>query len=832
MANLDVYQLLSQLSVEEKISLLAGIDFWHTAPIPRLGIPSIRMSDGPNGIRGTRFFNGVPAACFPCGTALGATWDVGLIEAAGQLMAEEARAKGAAVVLGPTVNMQRSPLGGRGFESFSEDPVLAGSMAAAEIKGMQSRGVASTIKHFVCNDQEDERQAVDSIITERALREIYLLPFQIAMRDAQPRAFMTAYNKVNGTHASEDLKLLQDILRDEWGFHGLTMSDWGGTYSVSEAVNAGLDIEMPGPSVWRGELVKLAWKVNKIKSETIDKRVLAVLDMINYAIEAGITGNAPETTNDTPETAKLLRDIAASSIVLLKNERELLPLKTDKTVAVIGPNAKVATYCGGGSASLRPYYAVTPYEGISRKSQNVEYALGATSHKQLPLLNTALTLSDGQPGFKLRFYTEPPTVPNREVVDENVLDSSFVNLMDYKNPQIRGLLYYVELESTFTPEEDGVYEFGLTVNGTGKLFIDGRIVVDNASQQRTGDSFFGSGTVEEIGSIEMKAGKTYEVGMQFGTSPTQTVVKMGATAMAAGGFRLGGMIKTDPENEIQKAISLAQQVDQVVLCAGLNSDWESEGYDRTHMDLPGNLNALIDAVASANPNTVVVLQSGTPVSMPWASKVPAIIQAWYGGNETGNSIADVLFGTVNPSGKLPLTFPHRNEDNPAFLNFKSERGRVLYGEDVYVGYRYYETCQKDVLFPFGHGLSYTTFSMSNLTARLGDDSKNLLVILDVTNTGPVDGAEVVQVYVRQRAPSVKRPSKELKGFAKPFIPHGETRQVSLTLNVKYAASFWDESRHAWIIEHGQYDVLVGNSSANVPLQASFSVADTTWWNGV
>ncbi|KAL1961090.1 hypothetical protein VTO42DRAFT_4978 [Malbranchea cinnamomea] len=828
----DVEDVLSRLNVAEKIALISGTDFWHTASVPRLGIPKIRTSDGPNGVRGTRFFNGVPAACLPCGTGLAATWNTDLIRKGGVLQGEEAIAKGASVILGPTVNMQRSPLGGRGFESYSEDPVLAGAMGAATINGIQSTGVAATIKHYVCNDQEDQRMSVNSIVTERALREIYLMPFQIAQRDAKPMAYMTGYNQVNGTHCSENQKLLQEVLRDEWGFDGLVMSDWYGTYSTTESIKAGLDLEMPGPPRVRGELVNQALGCGKLLPHHLDNRVREVLNLVKRLLPLGLPEDAEEKTRDTPETAALLREIASEGIVLLKNEGGVLPFKTEKTTAVIGPNAAYAAYSGGGSASLLPYYAVSPLEGVKNQAQHVKYELGAPGWKKLPLLSHKTKTKEGKQGLVMTVYLDPPSVKDRKPVDEILVRSSYVLLNDYKHPKITTDLFYADFDGTFTPEETAEYEFSCSVAGTAKIFIDGELVVDNATKQAPGDSFFGTGTREEVSVIKLEKDRVYRVHVEFGALPTMTFKLPGVTAFGAGGVRLGCERKIQIHNEIDRAVALARQVDQVILCAGLNLDWESEGYDRSHMDLPPGSDDLIRAVVAANPNTAVVIQSGTPVTMPWLKEAPAILQAWYGGNETGNAIADVVFGETNPSGKLPLSFPLRNEDNPAFLNYRSENNRVLYGEDVYIGYRFYEMTKKEVAFPFGHGLSYTTFELSSLSIDTSSSDNELIVSTKVTNTGSRDGAQVVQVYISQQQPAINRPPKELKGFTKVFVKAGEAVTATVKISKKYATSYWDEGRDAWVSSQGKYTVLVGDSSASTPLRGEFVVEKTTWWRGL
>ncbi|GKT58201.1 glycoside hydrolase family 3 [Colletotrichum tofieldiae] len=831
----DVEDVLSKLTLHEKTELLSGIDFWHTQSVPRLDVPSIRLSDGPNGVRGTRFFNGVAAACFPCGTGLAATWDTTLLDRAGNLMGSESRAKGAHILLGPTVNMQRSPLGGRGFESFSEDPVLAGQCAASVVRGIQSTGVQAAIKHFVGNDQEHERMAVNSVITDRALREIYMLPFQIAVRDANPASFMTAYNKVNGAHVSENGSLLQGVLRNEWKWDGLVMSDWYGTYSTVEAVEAGLDLEMPGPTRWRGQLVNHALSSKKLLPETVDQRVRAVLKSVQRAMETGIPEHAEEKSRDLPETAALLRQVAGDSLVLLKNEKGTLPFQKAKTVLVIGPNAKVATYCGGGSATLRPYYAVTPFEAISEKVQKVVYSPGCHAHKMLPILGPRLKSENGQVGVIFKAFNVPESDKERKPVDVLHLIDTNMYFADCYHPALTEDLWWGEIEASYTADETGPFEFGLCVHGTARLYVDGELLIDNETVQRSGGSFFNVGTVEESGIKDVVAGQTYKIKVIFASGAASKIKDAeGVVSFGGGGVRIGGAEVLDADEEIARAANLAKTVDQVVVCVGLNADFEQEGHDRQDMSLPGRTDDLVSAIAAANPSTTVVVQSGTPVAMPWATSVSAIIQAWYGGNETGTAIADVLFGDVNPSGKLPLSFPLRVEDNPAFLNYRSDRGRVLYGEDVFVGYRYYEAVKRAVLYPFGWGLSYTTFNIDTLEVSDGfiDGDVKLSVRVVVRNTGVVDGSEVVQVYVSPHSPSVTRPVKELKGFSKVHVLAGDSAAVHVLISKKYALSFWDEPRGQWVTEAGNYDILVGTSSTDTPLTTTVSVEKTSWWSGL
>ncbi|KAJ4357611.1 beta-glucosidase [Didymosphaeria variabile] len=677
---------------------------------------------------------------------------------------------------------------------------------------------------------EHERQAVNCVVSERALREIYLAPFAIAIRDARPWALMSSYNKINGLHVSESKRLLTDVVRGEWGFDGFIMSDWFGVYSAAESVQAGLDCEMPGPPRLRGPNITVSLGSRKVTEYDVDDRVRNLLKLVKRVERLGIPQDAEEKELNAPETPGFARKLASSGIVLMKNERQVLPLDRSKSIAVMGPNAKFAAYSGGGSANLKPYYAVAPFEGISSAAKDVKYTLGAHAYKQLPLLSNLTKTNDGRKGLTARFYNEPPEVKERAQKDVIFVDASDMFLADYVHPDVSPELFYIDLEGTITPEVSGEYLFGCSVRGTARIFVDGELIVDNATKQTLGGTFMGAGTREERASIHLEQGKTYTVLLQFGSGLTQTVRKKGATAMRGGGVRVGATLKTNAEEEIDKAVQLAKEVDQVVICVGLSGDWESEGFDRPDMDLPGHTNALVSAVTKANSNTVVVNQSGTPVSMPWIQEVPALVQAWFGGIETGNAIADILFGDINPSGKLPLSFPIRNEDNPAFLNQRSERGRMLYGEDIYVGYRFYEKTKRDVLFAFGHGLSYTSFSLENLQVDAKDDT--ISVTLDLNNTGERDGAEVVQVYVSQRMSTVTRPEKELKGFRKVFLRKREKVKINIDLNKKLATSYWDEERDQWLSEEGTYDIVVGTSSDKVVAGSSFLIGKSTWWKGL
>ncbi|KAH8658528.1 glycoside hydrolase superfamily [Ilyonectria robusta] len=831
----DIETVMLKATVAEKIGLLSGKDAWHTFDIPRLGVPSIRCTDGPNGARGTKFTAGTPAACLPCGTSLGATWNQDLLHQAGILIGHETKAKGAHVWLGPTVNMHRSPLGGRGFESFAEDPYLSGKLAGCYISGAQSTGIVSTLKHFVANDQEHERMAVDVRVTERALREIYLLPFQIAMRDGDPGVVMTSYNKVNGLHVSESPALLKDILRREWGFKGMIMSDWYGTYSTSEALNAGLDLEMPGPPRLRGIMADLAVSSRKVSHATLDDRVRNVLQLVQRCIQ--IDGVSPvETTRDTPEDRVLNRKLATESVVLLKNDNNVLPIPANiDEIALIGPNMKNGAYCGGGSAQLESYYTITNYQGIydrltkgRQPSQvKVHYEPGANTWGFLPLLGERVKSPDGQLGkLRMRIFADPPSILDREIVDELEIKDSTWQLMGYSHPKL-GARFWADVEGTFRALETNQYEWGIACCGTASLLIDGDLIIDNTSDQKPGNSFFGRGTTEEKAILGMEKDRDYQILLQFGSLPTSMIYKEGVVAYGPGAGRIGVWPVEDADTAIEEAASIARKCKYTVVCVGLDKDLESEGYDRPDMNLPDPMPQLITAVLEANPDAIIVTQSGSPINMqPWISKTTTQVHMWYGGNETGNGLADVLFGVTNPSGKLPVTFPNAIEDTPAFLNFESERGRTVYGEGVYVGYRYYEKLNRSVAFPFGHGLSYTTFSFSDLRVTATEAR------FRARNSGEVPGSTVAQLYISPaNSNSISRPKKELKGFAKVYLLPGEVREVTIRLD-RLATSFWDELLGCWLSEKGVYGVYVGQSSTQICATTELTVDQTTTWLGL
>ena len=666
---MDIKALVSQMTLEEKAGLCSGDDFWHTKAVERLGIPRVMVSDGPHGLRKQDdsadhlgINDSIKAVCFPAASATAASFDPEMIREMGEALGDACQHEKVSVLLGPAVNIKRSPLCGRNFEYFSEDPYLAGKMCAAMIRGVQSRNVGTSIKHFALNSQEHRRMSSSSDADERTMREIYFPAFEMAVKEAQPWTFMCSYNKINGVYASENPWLLTEVLRDEWGFKGLVMSDWGAVSNRPAGVAAGLDLEMPSSGGVNDRKIVDAVRAGKLDEKLVDLACERVLEMVFRYTE-----NAkPDTEWDKEKQHAQAADIAADCMVLLKNEGGLLPLDKGSDAAFIGEFAEKPRFQGGGSSHINSF----------RTTGAVDAAMAA--------------------GLKV----------------------------------------------TYAPGYD--------------------VAKDELTEER-----------------------------------------------------------------LAEAVAAAKAAKTAVVFAGLPDSYESEGYDRTHMRMPECQNRLIEAVAGANPNTVVVLHNGSPVEMPWIGKVKAVVEAYLGGQAVGEAAVRVLYGDVNPSGHLPESFPYRLEDNPSFLYYGGEGNRTEYREGVFVGYRYYDKKKMDVLFPFGFGLSYTTFEFSNLKldAESIRDTDTLTVKATVTNTGKRAGKAVAQLYVGDPESTPIRPVRELKGFAKVLLQPGESREVSFTLD-KRSFAYWNEEIHGWHVETGDFTIEVGGSSRDLPLKGTVRVEST------
>jgi beta-glucosidase len=733
------------------------------------------------------------------------------------------------VLLAPTVNIHRSPLNGRNFENYSEDPYLSARMAVAYINGVQSEGVGTSVKHYICNDSEFERNTINSEVDERTLREIYLPPFEAAIREAKSWTIMASYNLVNGVAASENSYLLTEILRDEWGYDGLVVSDWFmSVKSTAPSVNAGLDLEMPGPGVWRGELLLQAVERGEVDEATLDTSIRRLLLLLQRAGVFEHPEEPAEQGNDLPEHRALIREAAAEGIVLLKNDGDVLPLQREKlnSVAIIGPNAKVARIMAGGSAQVNAHYAITPYDGVAAKlGEQVEigYELGCPNHKQLPQFEMDQLLAGvegNEHGWRTDYFNGPALVGS-PVYTEISKQPELMWFGSNINPNFDVHNFSMRATARFTPAQTGTYTFSLTSAGLSRLFINDELAIENWTQQEPGESYFGMGSTEVKAERHLVAEQEYTLTLEYAKHQDGLIAAVRP-----------GCLPPLPADGIERAVALANRSDVALIFAGLSGEWESEGFDRHNIDLVGQQNELIARVAAANKRTIVVLNTGSPIAMPWLEQVAAVVQAWFPGQECGNAIADVLFGDVNPSGKLPQTFPVRLEDNPAYLNYPGENGKVRYGEGLFVGYRYYEKKKIAPLFPFGFGLSYTTFDYNNLrlsASAIGPED-TLEVQVDVTNAGERAGKEIVQLYVRDVQSRLHRPDKELKAFAKVELEPGERKTVSLSL-ARQALAYYDDLAQAWVAEAGEFEVLVGSSSQAIRQRTSFMLTETSRFGG-
>ena len=812
--------LLAALTLEEKAALVGGADLWHTVAVPRLGIGTLRVTDGPNGARGTAFRGGSTSACFPCGAALGATWSPRVVERVGAALAEEALAKGARVLLAPTVNIQRSPLGGRTFECYAEDPALSARLAVAFVGGLQARGVGACVKHFAGNDVEWERLRASAEIDERALREVYLAPFEAAVREAGAWTVMAAYNRLHGTHCTEHERLLGTILRDEWGFEGAVISDWLAVQSTSPSVRAGCDLEMPGPPRHYGAKVVDAVKRGELPEAAVDacaRRVLALLERAGALDGEGSPIGAAEAAVDRPEHRALARESAGEAIVLLRNEREALPLQRIRTLAVVGPNADRAVIQGGGSARVAEHYSVSPLAGLreraARAGIEVVFERGPGAFRGVPPLGaTQLVARDGDLPIEIDFYAAPE--PGGTAIRTERVREAEAFWLQTPSELPAGGRWSAQLRARLVPRETGAHRFSLTSAGATRLRVDGRVVLDNWSSRKPGTSFFGLGSAELRGEVSLAEGVPVDVEVDFGQDRPNL----------PGGLRLG-FAPPEPPDAMERAVEAARGADAVVVVVGLDPDWETEGRDRDGFHLPKRQDELVAKVAAANPRSVVVVNAGSPVAMDWADATAAIVQLWYPGQESGHALADVLFGDVDPGGRLPLTIPVRMEDTPAFLDVPGGADlRIGYGEGVFVGHRWYDARAIAPRFAFGHGLSYARFEWGAL--RVAKETvapgEPIACEIDVANTSARPGREVVQLYASDPDASVRRPLRWLVAFEKVALAPGERCTVRLEVTPR-ALSFWDVASASWKLESGRFELAAGRSSRALVATAAVEI---------
>ncbi|MER6217155.1 glycoside hydrolase family 3 C-terminal domain-containing protein [Streptomyces sp. NPDC001674] len=794
---------LGKLDLDAKTRLLAGQDMWSLPALPEIGLGSLVMSDGPIGVRGVRWTADDPSVALPSPTALAASWDPDLARRAGRLLAQEARRKGVHVLLAPTVNLHRSPLGGRHFECYSEDPYLTGAIGTGYVQGVQDGGIATTVKHFAGNDAETERFTVDNAIAPRPLRELYLAPFEAIVRGARPWGVMTAYNQVNGTTMTEHRQLVNGVLRGEWGFDGCNVSDWTAARSTTGCLEGGLDVAMPGPVTVYGPALAAAVRAGEADGAAVDG---AVRNVLRLAARAGLLEGAPAAVTEPPaplDGAALARELAVRGFVLLRNECAALPLdrSSGRTVALIGAAARDARVLGGGSATVFPERVVSPLDGLTAALPEgaLTYAVGADpSEEPAPAAQ----------GFELRAVCRDAS---GAVLGEGGLPSGQVQWIGEDLPEGASYetLASVEITGTFLPRESGEHVFGTRGLGAFRLAVGGRTLWEGV--QGMGDeadpfeAFFG--TPRERARAVLAAGEP------VGVSLTYQVPDMAGMPLKAVLFSLLHLgPRRDPEELIEEAVRAARAADTAVVVVATTERVESEGFDRGGLGLPGRQDDLVRAVAAANPHTVVVVNAGSPVELPWREDVAAVLLTWFPGQEGGAALADVLLGDAEPGGRLPTTWPACLADAPV-TEVVPREGRLEYREGLLIGYRAYEAHGVRPAYPFGHGLGYTDWAYESLEATAES------VRVRLTNTGPRPGREVVQVYLAPVADPVERPASWLAGFAGVEAGPGESVEVDIPLPGR-AFEVWDEEAYGWRRIGGGYEVRAGHSYADIRLTAT------------
>lgn len=791
--------LLERLTLEQKAALVQGADFWTTVPLPEIGLRAMTLSDGPAGVRGPRWDEREPSLNLPSGSALAASWDVDLAYRYGAAAASEARRKGVDVVLGPTINLHRSPLGGRHFECFSEDPELSAELAAAYVRGLQDNDVAACPKHYVANDSETDRFTVDVRVDERALRELYLAPFERAV-EAGAWTLMSAYNAVDGVTMTEN-DLLETPLNSEWGFDGVVISDWTAVRSL-DAVAAAQDLAMPGPAPAWADLVD-AVRDGRVNEADLDRKVLRVLLLAERVGALGDAGPAEPAALDGPAFA---REAAVEGTVLLRNEG-VLPLDAASLgrVAIIGQNAREARTQGGGSATVIPESVVSPLEAIRAAipGAEVSFELGAVVQEgvaEIPLAQLT-NPATGEAGIRVAFFDADGT----ELFAENRRSTA---LVWFGGDAPIAASATVVFETVYTPEETGEIELGFAGANPGKLYVDERLVLDDApviEGTDLGAAFLNPPSI--TATVAVEAGRRTAVRVEF----TRAVSGALSGALSA---TLGiAPERTDPDELIARAVAEAAASEVAIVVVGTNSKVESEGYDRTSLDLPGRQDDLVRAVAATGTPTIVVVNAGSPVVLPWAHEVAAVVQGYFGGQEFGHAIADVLTGIAEPGGRLPTTWPAALADVPVTEVVPTD-GRLDYREGLHIGYRAWLRTDAEPAFPFGHGLGYTTWSWG-AAQRVGDS-----VEVTIANTGDRAGKQVVQVYAERAESAVERPERWLVGFATVHAAPGEIVTATVAVPARRLAHWAGE----WEVEPGGYTIRAGASVVDLPLSVEWTVA--------
>ncbi|MFZ3594378.1 beta-glucosidase family protein [Streptomyces sp. BH104] len=790
---------LGKLDLDTKARLLAGQDMWSLPAVPDIGLKSLVMSDGPIGVRGVRWSADDPSIALPSPTALGATWDPSLARRAGVLLAQEARRKGVHVLLAPTVNLHRSPLGGRHFETYSEDPYLAGAMGTGYVQGVQSGGVGTTMKHYVANDAETDRFTVNNLVSERALRELYLAPFEAIVKNAHPWGIMTAYNSVNGTSMTEHRYLVNEILRGEWGFDGFNVSDWMAARSTVGDLKGGLDVAMPGPQTVYGPALAEAVRSGEADESEVDA---AVRNVLRLAARVGALEGAEPAVTELPaevDGEALARELAHRAFVLVRNSG-VLPLRPDTRVALIGAAARDARVLGGGSATVFPSRIVSPLDGLSAALPSLTYRVGADPSDELAVADK---------GFTLRAVCRDA---EGAVLGEGTLPNGQVQWLgaDLPSGVTHEALHSIEIKGTFTPRESGDHAFGTRGLGAFTLTVDGTVLYEGVQamgeESDPFEAFFGAPV--ERGTVALTEGHPVEVSL------LHTLDKSLAMPLPAVLFSL---VHLDPRRDedtlLAEAVAAARDAEVAVVVVATTDRVESEGFDRADLRLPGRQDDLVRAVAAANPNTVVVVNSGSPVELPWREDVAAVLLSWFPGQEGGAALADVLTGAEEPGGRLSTTWGSL-ADAPV-TQVTPVDGELPYTEGVFIGYRAWDRAGTTPAYPFGHGLGYTDWTYESIELH------GTTATVRVRNTGERPGREVVQVYVSPTEPDETRPPRWLAGFAGVTAAPGET--VSATIDIpRRAFEVWDETTHAWSSVPGPYEITAGRSLSDTRVRAQLS----------
>ncbi len=814
----EVEAIIKGMTLEQKIDYIGGTGF-GLRPVPSVKLPAFEMSDGPVGVRSN---SGFPSTTYAGGIGLAASWDRDLAQEIGAGIGRDARARGVHYMLGPGTNIYKSPRNGRNFEYFGEDPFLAGEMVVGYVTGMQQQGVSATVKHYAANNSEYLRHDSDSIVDERALREIYLPAFEAAVKRGHVGAVMDSYNLINGQHATQNGYLNIDVLRKDWGFKGTLMSDWNATYDAVGAANGGLDVEEPTGKFMNKANLLPAIKSGKVSEATIDEKLRHVLYTAEQFNWLGHEQRDPAISTFDSESNETALRSARETPVLLKNSGALLPLNKAeiKTVLVVGPDAYYSSATGGGSAAVTPFHKTSLLEGVAMVAPNVKvlYDAGLPKLSELASQTTFMTTATGgKPGLVHEvFANKTLSGPAKQGTAQHVNNAglgwdSIADNIDELMASAGGPPKSSSQRFTgfYKAETDGDYLIALAGSGESngdRVYLDGKLIMDDWSIVRAFEP---------------------HLTMHLSAGMHKVVVESWQGWIIGGKLRLAIVRKDKVVNERAKA--LAAKADVVVIGAGFgtskDNDSESEGGDRT-FDLPYGQDELTRAMSAANPKTIVTVTSGGNVdSTTWIDQVPALVEGWYGGQAGGRGMAEILFGDVNPSGHLPATFERKAEDNPSFANYypEGDSKRVVYKDGIFVGYRGYEKAGVKPLFPFGFGMSYTTFSFSNLKVTPGATPASATVEFDVTNSGTRKGADVAQVYVSEPNAKVARPAHELKGFERVELAAGETKHVSVPLNAR-AFAYYDVGKKGWTIDPGQFTIGVGDSLASLSLQGTLQIA--------